>query len=168
VESTSAHSLATPIVQSAFTSTHGDSHFSLIQESLAEIKDRLGKLEQSQEPQKLPFEVHVVSTERNASSDSGTIFQNEPSFNNQSAQASLSAELSAEESHVTDFDQEIQLSLAFLKSRLQGESLPAAANNLYFPCSSARSSTENVELPPVSIVLSALRRATGLFNCICR
>ncbi|KAH8762821.1 fungal-specific transcription factor domain-containing protein [Hyaloscypha finlandica] len=150
---------ATQLAPPAFTSSSEESHLSLIQETLNEIKDRLGKLEQSQQEPKSPFEIHIVATERNASFGATAIFQNEPSFNNQSALASISAELSAEEANVTEFNMEIQSSLVSLKSRLQGQNVPSSVNNLYFPCSSSRLSTQNVELPPVSIVIAALKKA---------
>ncbi|KAE9381116.1 hypothetical protein N431DRAFT_1642 [Stipitochalara longipes BDJ] len=151
---------ATLVTQSAFTLSSEESHFSLIHESLTEIKERLERLEKSPQPSRHPFKIHMVATELDNSSDSSTVFHNEPSFNNQSAQASLSAELSAEKSHLTNYDREIQSSLAFLKSRLQRQNLPTSVNNLYFPCSSFKTSTTNVELPPVPTVLAALRRAT--------
>jgi hypothetical protein len=154
---------ATQLAPPAFTSSSEESHLSLIQETLNEIKDRLGKLEQSQQEPKSPFEIHIVATERNASSGATTIFQNEPSFNNQSAQASISAELSAKEANVTEFNMEIQSSLVSLKSRLQGQNVPSSVNHLYFPCSSSRLSTQNVELPPVSIVIAALKKAAGQY-----
>lgn len=137
------------------------SHLGLIYESLIEIKDRLAQLEQNQQPPKLPFDVWVVTAERNPASIPSTPFQNEPSFSSQSAQASISAEISAEEAKTVDFDLEIQLSLASLKSILQGQNLPTSVNDLYFPCLTFKSPTEHVDLPPVSLVLAALRKATG-------
>jgi hypothetical protein len=142
-------------------SSSEENNLSLIRESLTEIKDRLAKLERTYQSKKTPFELYVVATERNASSNFSAAFQNEPSFNDQSARASISAELSAEEANISEFDLEIQSSLASLKLRLQSQSVPSSANNLYFPCSSARPTTQNVELPPVPIVLAALRKATG-------
>ncbi|TVY94522.1 putative transcriptional regulatory protein [Lachnellula willkommii] len=132
----------------------------LIQESVLEIKKRLERLEQSQQTPKHSFEVCVVTAERNAASAPCTTFQNEPSFQQQSTQASLSAEISAEEAKTGDSDQEIQYSLASLKSLLQGHNLPSSLNDLYFPCSTPRAPVEDIELPPMSLVVAALRKAT--------
>jgi hypothetical protein len=161
VESHPTADSASPLAQPALISSSEENNLSLIRESITEIKDRLAKLERTHQPKKTPFEVYIVTTEGNASSNLSAGFQNEPSFNDQSAQASISAELSAEEANISEFDLEIQSSLASLKLRLQSQSVPSSANNLYFPCSSARPTTQNVELPPVPIVLAALRKATG-------
>jgi hypothetical protein len=163
-ESSPAAPPTAPVPQSTYTSSSEESHFNLIHASLTEIKERLERLEKTPKPSRHPFEIHAVATELNTPSVSSTVFQNEPSFNNQSAQASLSAEQSAEGSIITNCDQEIQSSLAFLKSRLQGQSLPPSVNSLSFPCSSPKSSSTDVELPPLPIVLAALRRASGK-NC---
>ncbi|TVY31773.1 putative transcriptional regulatory protein [Lachnellula subtilissima] len=133
---------------------------SLIQESVLEIKERLERLEKSQQAPKHSFDVCVVTAERNAASALSTTFQNEPSFLQQSAQASLSAEISAEEAKTGDSNQEIQYSLESLKSLLQGAYLPSSINDLYFPCSTARAPVEDIELPPMSLVVAALRKAT--------
>ncbi|PMD39479.1 hypothetical protein L207DRAFT_529455 [Hyaloscypha variabilis F] len=159
-ESSPAAPPTAPVPQSTYTSSSEESHFNLIHASLTEIKERLERLEKTPKPSRHPFEIHAVATELNTPSVSSTVFQNEPSFNNQSAQASLSAEQSAEGSIITNCDQEIQSSLAFLKSRLQGQSLPPSVNSLSFPCSSPKSSSTDVELPPLPIVLAALRRAS--------
>lgn len=149
------------IVTQLLTSCSENENFSLIHQTLVEIKDRLGKIEQTQQPPKADFEVCVVTTEHNPTSRPSTAFHDEPSFSTQSAQASLSAELSAEEAKPTDFDQEIQFSLASLKSLLQGQNVPSSSNDIYFPCSGPRSSTENVDLPPMPLVLAALKKTTG-------
>lgn len=154
--------LNTLIPQPALSSPSEESHFNLVHKNLIEIKDRLEKLENVPQPHISSFEVCVVTTERNTSSELTTIFQNEPSLNNQSAQASISAELSAEEANVTNFELEIQASLKSLKSGLQGQSVPSTVNSLYFPCSSSRSPTESVQLPPMPLVLAALKKATSL------
>ncbi|KAH8585442.1 fungal-specific transcription factor domain-containing protein [Bisporella sp. PMI_857] len=135
-------------------------NFSAIHENLAEIKKQLAKLEQRQQSHQLPFEVCVVNTERTTELVPNTPYQNEPSFNSQSAQASLSAELSAGEANSTSINQEIQSSLASLKLLLQRQNKPSPVNDIYFPCSSTRLLTESIDLPPVSVVIAALKKAT--------
>ncbi len=162
VESHPTADSASSLAQPALISSSEEDNLSLIRESLTEIKDRPAKLRKTYKPSKSPFEVSIVTTERNASSNLSTAFQNEPSFNNQSAQASISAELSAEEANINEEDQEIQSSLASLNLRLQAQSIPSSANNLYFPCSSARPTTQNIGLPPVPVVPATLRKAAGL------
>jgi hypothetical protein len=161
VESHPTADSASPLAQPTLISSSEENNLSLIHESLTDIKNRLTKIERTYQPNKSPFEVSVVTTERNASSNLSAAFQNELSFNDQSAQASISAELSAEETNISEFDLEIRSSLASLKLRLQAQSVPSSANNLYFPCSPARPTTQNVELPRMSIVLAALRKAAG-------
>jgi len=153
-------------VAQLLTSSSENNHFSLIHESLIEIKDRLGKLEQDRQPPKPDFEVYVAAIGGNPTPRPSTAFHDEPSFSAQSAQASLSAELSAEEAKSTDFDQEIQFSLASLKSLLQGQNVPSSVNDIYFPCAGPRSTSESIDLPPMPFVLAALKKATGNQNVV--
>lgn len=143
-------------------SSRENGEFRLIQESLLDIKERLERLEQNKRRSKPFLDVCVVAAERNTPSVPITTFQNEPSFGSQSAQASLSAEISVEGTGATDFNQEIQFSLASLKSLLQVQSLPSSVTDLYFPCSSSRKPTENTDLPPLSLVVEVLKKAAGM------
>ena len=143
---------------------NGRSQISSIQEILNNITNRLEILEQSTQIPKQPFEVFVVATEQVAAEAASTVFQNEPSFTSQSAQASLSAEASVDEASTYSFSQDIQASLGSLKSLLQRQHAPSSTTDLYFPCSSPRASAENVNLPPATLVLAALKKAAGKFN----
>lgn len=136
-------------------------HFSVIHESLNDIKERLAKLEEDKLASQSPFETYVVAIEPNYNLEPSSVFQNEPSFNNQSAQASLSAELSTEDASANDFDLEIQSSLTSLKSLLRGQNLSPPINDIYFPISTDRLSAKEYELPPASVVIATLKKASG-------
>ncbi|KAK0119300.1 hypothetical protein ONS95_008147 [Cadophora gregata] len=144
-------------------STYHDKHFSLIHESLREIKERLGKLESNQVTSALASspDLCIVATESESPFVPETAFQSETSFDSHSVQASVTAEYSAAEVVHNDLDQEIHASLTALKSLLRGQGTPSPSNNLSFPRAATKANVPKVELPPMHIIIEVLKKASS-------
>ncbi|KAH7364088.1 fungal-specific transcription factor domain-containing protein [Rhexocercosporidium sp. MPI-PUGE-AT-0058] len=138
-----------------------EKHFSLIHDSLREIKDRLGKLEVSPVTSAASPGLCLVDTGIGSPFVPETAFQSETSFDSHSVQASATAEYSAAEVAHNDVDQEIHASLNALKSLLRGQGTPSPSNNLSFPRAVAELSTPKVELPPMPVIIEVLSKASG-------
>ncbi|KAL5321049.1 hypothetical protein ACEPPN_011859 [Leptodophora sp. 'Broadleaf-Isolate-01'] len=138
-----------------------EKHFSLIHESLREIKERLGKLDTNQVASISLPDLCIVATETESPFVPETAFQSETSFDSHSVQASVTAEFSAAEAVHNDLDQEIHASLTALKSLLRGQGTPSPSNNLSFPRAVAKSNAPKVELPPMNVIIEVLKKASG-------
>lgn len=90
-------------------------------------------------------------------------FQGESSFESHSAQASLSAECSARIAQGGNIGKHLSTSLSSLKSLLRNQGASSSADALSFPQSSSKLTPitqPRVELPPIPVVLAALKRAS--------
>ncbi|KAF2014683.1 hypothetical protein BU24DRAFT_463450 [Aaosphaeria arxii CBS 175.79] len=140
--------------------SYHEKHFNSIHESLSEIKESLRRLDQSQASLKPSLGAADISTDQIAPSALETTFQGETSFNNLSALASISAEVSAREAEHTGQGGDIYTSLSSLKDLLRNEGKPSSADYVSFPLAS-KAATTKTDLPPVSAVLAVLRRASA-------
>ncbi|CZT04726.1 uncharacterized protein RAG0_11086 [Rhynchosporium agropyri] len=139
-----------------------EKHFSLIHNSLREIKDRLEKIDISQASVPAPPELCITTSETEYPFVPETAFQSETSFDSQFVYATVTAEYSVEEVVHNDLNQEIGVSLAALKSLLCGKGKPSPSNKLSFPraVTKATLSAPKFELPPMDIIIEVLKKAS--------
>ncbi|KAG4429451.1 hypothetical protein IFR05_015062 [Cadophora sp. M221] len=142
-------------------SSYHEKHFSLIHDSLREIKERLGKLDTNQIATISSPNLCVVATETESPFVPETAFQSETSFDSHSVEASVTAEYSAAEVVHNDLDHEIHASLTALKSLLRGKGTPSPSNNLSFPRAVANPNAPKVELPPMHVIIEVLKKASA-------
>jgi hypothetical protein len=115
-------------------------------------------MDQSKEPSKPLFE---ASESNNILSASIVTFQGVSSFKSCLTQASLTAETSARETGESDLGQQIQTSLASLKSLLRIQGRPSSADDLSFPRSFMKPTEPKIDLPPLPAILAVLKRTAG-------
>ncbi|CZT49822.1 uncharacterized protein RSE6_10715 [Rhynchosporium secalis] len=144
------------------SATYHEKHFSLIHNSLREIKDRLEKIDISQASVPAPPELCITTSETEYPFVPETAFQSETSFDTQFVYATVTAEYSVEEVVPNDLNQEIGVSLAALKSLLCGKGKPSPSNKLSFPrpVTKATLSAPKFELPPMDIIIEVLKKAS--------
>ncbi|KAL2072672.1 hypothetical protein VTL71DRAFT_12015 [Oculimacula yallundae] len=154
-------SKATSSKSRAPSTTYHEKHFSLIHNSLREIKERLEKFDTTQETPTYSPDFSSVASETESPFVPETAFQSETSFDSHTVSATVTAEFSAAEVY-HDLDQEISVSLTALKSLLRGQGTPSPSNNLSFPRAVAKSgsSAPKVELPPMDIIIEVLKKAS--------
>lgn len=118
-------------------------------------------LDQQQATKTPNFEAALMPTDPSPTLATEATFQGESSFDSHSAQASLSAEVSARDAQGGNLGQKINTSLSSLKSLLRNQGRSSSADDLTFPHSSVKSTQPRLELPPIPAVLAALKRAAG-------
>lgn len=136
----------------------------LIHESLKDINVKLSNLDRRadgalqhvalasnvDQPQKSS---HVIPT-----------FLGESSFDTHSVQASMTAEVTARDVYASGTNHQLGMSLKLLQNLLRHEESSASSlNALSFPQASSNSTPMKVSLPPLDIVLAAVKRANGRF-----
>lgn len=110
----------------------------------------------------------VEASRNTAKPPAGTLpavstFLGESSFDIQTAQASLTAEVSARDVHANGTGTQIRASLQLLQSFMR-QSSASSLDALSFPLAEPTTANIKLELPPLDIVLAALRRASGMYS----
>jgi len=133
---------------------------------LQDIKEQLRDLQlKSSDDSSVSGSSSILTIPSQQAIASESTFLGESSFDNHSAQASLTAEVSARDFHFNGTGSQIGASLKLLQSFMGKEgSSTSSSNDLSFPQATSVAPATKLELPPLSLVLAALKRASGMLS----